>query len=61
MHGNYLRDREDIHAPALDRLKRTIAGIHTIPGKSVSQMRYAMYAPRFWQKYLRDIKAGTAC
>ena len=58
VHGNYLRDREDIHAPAINRLKRAIAGIHTIPGKSVSQMRYAMYAPRL-AKIFRDIKADT--
>ena len=58
VHGNYLRDREDIHSPAINRLRRTIAGIHTIPGKSVSQMRYAMYAPRL-AKIFRTIKADT--
>lgn len=56
--GNYLRDREDIHSPAINRLRRAIAGIHTIPGKSISQMRYAMYAPRL-AKIFRDIKADT--
>ena len=54
--GNYLRDREDIHTPAINRLRRAIAGIHTIPGKSISQMRYALYAPRL-AKTFRETKA----
>ncbi len=54
--GNYLRDREDIHSPAISRLRRAIAGIHTIPGKNISQMRYALYAPRL-AKAFRQTKA----
>lgn len=53
--GNYLRARDDIHSAGIARLKRAIAGIHTIPGKSISQLRYALYAPRL-AKIFRQIR-----
>ena len=44
--GNYLKGRDDIHVPAIRKFRQAIAGIHTIPGKSISQLRYVFYAPR---------------
>lgn len=45
--GNYLRNRDDIHSGAIARLRSAVGGIHIIPGKDISQLRYIRYAPRF--------------
>ncbi len=56
--GNYLRGRDDIHTPAIKKFREIVAGIHLIPGKSISKLRYIFYAPRL-AAIFRQIKADV--
>jgi glycosyltransferase involved in cell wall biosynthesis len=56
--GNYLRGRNDLHADAIAKLRSSVAGIHIIPGKDISQWRYLRYAPRL-RKIFKDIKGDV--
>ena len=45
--GTYLGARDDLYSGAVQKLRAAVRGIHTIPGKDVSQWRYLRYAGRF--------------
>ncbi|HVB57114.1 MAG TPA: glycosyltransferase [Candidatus Acidoferrales bacterium] len=58
LNGNYLQGRDDLHAMAVAKLTRAVAGVHMIPGKDISQWRYLRYAPRL-RKICKDIHADV--
>jgi len=58
VNGNYLRGRDDLYGDAVARLRRSVAGIHMIPGGDISQWRYLRYALRL-RKIFKDINADV--
>jgi L-malate glycosyltransferase len=46
VNGNYLNGRPDIYSTAVAKLHESLAGVHIISGKDISQWRYLRYAPQ---------------
>ena len=56
--GNYLGGRADTYSAAVEKLHSSVAGVHIIRGKDVSQWRYIRYAPQL-RKICKDMNSDV--
>jgi glycosyltransferase involved in cell wall biosynthesis len=56
--GNYLNGRPDIYSTAVAKLRDSVAGVHIIRGKDISQWRYLRYAPQL-RRICKDINGDV--